>query len=194
MKPLTEMNEAQRAALKIYLDVDSDYKAPSFSVIAESLAEEGIKSSSSSVQRWSKECDFEAYLERHINALIIADEERNRELQELAGEENLKKTLMTLEENAELLHGSHEILKLLIKQISNKAKAKKDISKDDAKLMIQLYNITSAREDRLHDRQAGLDAVDKITKTDLLKQFAGTGVDIEQLSKSQEFTDVEIED
>lgn len=194
MKLLTEMTEAQRAALEIYLEVDADYKAPPFSVIAERLNERGFASSKSSVQRWSKECDFEDYLERHINALVLADEEKNRELLDAAGAENLKKTLMTLEENAELLHGSHGVLKLLVEQVSGRARAGRHISKDDAKLMIQLYNITSAREDRLHDRQAALGAIDKLTKAELLKQFAGTSVDIEALAKDEEFTDLEIED
>jgi len=193
---LTEFSEAQKKALELYLEVDEEYRPPSFTHIAKKLNELGYVGSSSSVQRWSKICDFESYLNRHVNALVLADKEDYKKLEKEAGAENLKKTLMTLEENAELLHGSHGVLKLLVEQIEARAKSGKAISKDDAKLMIQLYNITSTREDRLHDRQAGLDAVDKITKADLLKKFASTGIEFESSQESQsdeEFTDVEIE-
>jgi len=189
---ITEMTEAQRAALEIYLDVDDDYQPPSFASISEQLAKRGLKGSKSTVQRWSKEFDFENHLNRHVNALVLADKEDYENLEREAGAENLKRTLMTLEENAELLHGSHNILKLLIGQITKRAEAGKFITKDDAKLMIQLYNITSAREDRLHDRQAGLDAVDKITKSDLLTQFSQVGIDIEEISNNT--IDVEVEE
>lgn len=194
MKLLTDFTPEQRKALELYLVVDADYKAPSFMQLSSDLLEAGVKVSSSTLQRWSKECNFAKYLEQHVNALVLADEQNNKDLQSAASDKNIKKTLMTLEENAELLHGSHAVLVLLVEQISNRAKAGGKVSKDDAKLMIQLYNITSAREDRLHDRQAALNAVDKITKADLLKQFAGTGVDIEQLAKDADVVDVEIED
>ena len=193
MKPTTEFTDAQKKALELYLHVDSDYKAPSFVQLSVDMVNAGFSASSSTLQRWAKSCDFEAYLEQHINALVASDEEKSKALQAAAGEMNYKKTLMTLEENAELLHGSHAVLKLLVEQISFRAKSGRAITKDDAKLMIQLYNITSAREDRLHDRQAGLDAVDKITKADLLKQFAGTGIDIEQLA-NDDAIDIEIEE
>lgn len=188
---ITQMSEAQIAALELYLEVDEEYKPPAFSVISERLQKKGFKGSKSTVQRWSKECDFETYLNRHVNALILADKDDYERLEKEAGKENLKKTLMTLEENAELLHGSHAVLKILVEQIMTRANAGRSITKDDAKLMIQLYNITSAREDRLHDRQAALDGVDKITKAELLKQFASTGIDLEQISNT---IDVEVEE
>ena len=190
---ITEMSAAQRAALDIYLDVDHDYAPPSFSVISERLTQAGFTASKSTVQRWSKEFKFETHLNRHVNALVLSDKDDYERLEKEAGAENLKKTLMTLEENAELLHGSHGVLKLLVSQISVKAKANKPITDKDAKLMLQLYSITSAREDRLHDRQAGLDAVDKITKAELLKQFAGTNINLEKMA-DDEVTDVEVEE
>jgi len=190
---ITEMSEAQRKALEIYLDVDAAYNPPTFKELSYRLIAAGFSGSDSTVQRWSKMCDFESHLNRHINALMLASKEDYENLEKEAGAENLKKTLMTLEENAELLHGSHGVLKMLVEQIEKRAESGKPITKDDAKLMIQLYNITSSREDRLHDRQAGLDAVDKITKSELLKQFAGTSIDLEQLSQANTI-DVEIEE
>lgn len=190
---ITEFTEAQKAALDIYLDVDAEYKPPSFTLMSQILLTKGHSVSSSTLQRWSKKLDFETHLNRHINALTLASKEDYENLEKEAGAKNLKKTLMTLEENAELLHGSHSVLVLLVQQILDRQKKGFPISKDDAKLMIQLYNITSAREDRLHDRQANLDAVDKITKTELLKQFASTGIDIEALSNENSI-EVEIEE
>jgi len=145
---LTKMSEAQKEALELYLQVDDEYNPPSFNSISIMLQKKGFKGSKSTVQRWSKECDFETHLNRHINALMLADKENYENLEKEAGSENLKKTLMTLEENAELLHGSHAVLKMLVQQITDRAKDGRSISKDDAKLMIQLYNITSAREER----------------------------------------------
>ncbi|MGE4396067.1 MAG: hypothetical protein AB7D34_01280 [Sulfurimonas sp.] len=194
MKILTEMTEAQRAALELYLEVDTDYRAPSFSVIAERLEKKGFSSSKSTVQRWSKECDFEAYLERHVNALIAVDEQNNKDLREAAGDENFKRTLLSLEDNSELTSGSYKGLKLVLQQILKSAESGRNISEKDAKLLIQIYSISSARDDKLLDRQAALTAVDRLTKADLLKQFAGTGVDLEALSEGEEFTDVEIDD
>lgn len=188
---LTKMSGAQQKALEFYLEVDEEYKPPSFSDISQRLIAAGYSGSKSTVQRWSKECNFEHHLNRHVNALMLSDKNDYDRLEKEAGAENLKRTLMTLEENAELLHGSHAVLKLLVDQIMERAAGGRAITKDDAKLMIQLYNITSAREDRLHDRQAGLDAVDKITKTELLKQFASVDVDIEELAET---IDVDIED
>lgn len=189
---ITEMTPAQEKALEIYLDVDVDYNPPTFKELSKRVIEAGFSGSDSTVQRWSKICDFESHLNRHINALTLASKEDYENLEKEAGAENLKKTLTTLEENAELLHGSYEILKMLVSQITKKAQSGRPITKDDAKLMIQLYNITSSRDDKLLDRQANLSAIDKITKSELLKQFAGTDIDLEQLSHDNTI-DVEIE-
>lgn len=190
---ITDMNEAQTKALGLYLEVDSDYNPPSYELIAQLLLASGFSGSSSTVQRWAKKFDFEHHLNRHINALVLADKNNYESLENEAGAENLKRTLMTLEENAELLHGSHQILLSLVAQIQEKVKNKIPLSKDDSKIMLQLYSVTSAREDRLHDRQAGLDAVDRITKTDLLKSFALSGIDLEKLNDGV-VVDLEIED
>ena len=192
-KTLNEASEAQKKALEIFLEVDDDYRAPSFVFIAQKLKELGYKASQSSVQRWSKEFGFEFYLQNHVNSLMLADKEKAQNMQTAAGEENLKRTLMTLEENAELLHGSHKILKLAIEEINAKYDKTNKISKDDVKIMLQLYKVTSEREDRLHDRQAGLEAIDKIGKNDLLKVLAQTGVDIEELQAEAIDVDIEVE-
>ena len=193
MKPVTEMSEAQQKALEFYLDVDDEYRAPSFSEIEKRLKDAGLKGSSSSIQRWSKECDFEAYLEQKVNALIAADEEKGKELAKAAGDENFKRTLLSLEENAELTSGSYNGLKLVLQQILESAGSGRKISKDDAKLLVQIYSISSARDDKILDRQAAMAAVDKMSKSDLLKQFAAVDVDIEALV-DEDITDVEIEE
>ena len=193
MKPLTEFTDAQKVALELYLKVDEDYKPPSFTQLSKDLFECAFNASSSTLQRWAKSCDFEEYLKQHINALILADDKNNADLDTAAGEENFKRTLLSLADNNELVNASFSGLKKYMKQVLEK----ESMSKDEAKLFVQIYSISSGRDDKLLDRKTFLDATDKLTKADLMKELAGTSIDVEEIIKNKDDAldaDLEIED
>lgn len=193
-KLITEMSDAQKVALELYLKVDDDYKPSSYAKLSSEMLACGFQASSSTLQRWAKECDFEYYLNQHINALILADDKRSKDLDTAAGQENFKRTLLSLEDNAELTSGSYKGLKLLLQQILEDANSGKKISKEDAKLLIQIYSISSARDDKLLDRKTYLAGVERLTKADLLSQFSKMNVSVEELEEEALDAEIEMED
>lgn len=179
---LSEMSVEQKAALELFLMVspDNEYKPMSYSEIATALTSKGMKASKSSVGRWAKLFDFEEQLKNHINALLLSNKQAKDDVMTAASSENLKCTLMTLNENNELLHLSHTILKTKLQLISKKYETTQIITLDDAKFVQTIYAATSSREDKLHDRQAGLLAAQLMSKTDLIGSFSDTEVLLEE--------------
>lgn len=181
----------QQAALEIYLDLDEDYKPPKIAAIVDRLAAINIKSSKSSVHRWINDeaLGFKEHLRRTVNTLVAQDEKANQELMEAAGKANVKRTMMTLEENAELVNLGKDILLIKMQMIMAKYEKTAVLSMDDARFAKEVYTITAGREDKLHDRQAGLMAATLLSKDDVLKQLQNTAVEIED----EEFIEGEFE-
>jgi len=193
--PIDELTPEQAAALELYLmvEAENDYKPMSYPQISNALAAKKMIVSKSTIGRWALEFDFKSRLDDHINALVTANEQYRKELSAAAGEENVKKTLMTMEENAELLHKSHDLLNKVLDGISEKHTRKQFVSLDDAKLVLSIYKETAGREDRLHDRQAALRSAELIGKADLLKNFTEVELDLEDPYLEAELQDDELE-
>jgi len=195
MIPIDQLTPEQAAALELYLmvEAENDYKPISYPKISTALEAKGMKVSKSTIGRWALEFDFQSRLEDHINALVISDAQYRKDLSKAAGDENVKKTLMTMEENAELLHKSHDLLNKVLDGISKKHTEKQFVSLDDAKLVLSIYKETAGREDRLHDRQAALRSAELISKSDLLERFTEVELDLEDPYLEAQLHDDELE-
>jgi hypothetical protein len=189
---LTDMTPDQRVALEQYLLVDEDYNPPSFKELSKRMLECGYQVSDSTLQRWSKKFEFEKYLKQQIDALVLADEERSKEIAAAAGDENFKRTLLSLEDNAELTHGAYKGLKVYLKQVNDKVARNEKVTQDEVKILIKIYAIASARDDKLLDRKTYLAGVERLTKSDLLAQLSNTDIDMEESIDVD--IDVEIDD
>ena len=197
MIPIDEFTPQQKATLDLYLmvEAENEYKPMSYTKISAALKLQGIEVGKSTIGRWAANLDFEERLNDHINALVAVDADQRKDLAAAAGDQNAKQTLMTLAENNELLHKSHQLLNHVLDGISDKHVAKGFVTHDDAKLVLSIYKETAGREDRLHDRQAALRSAELIGKADLLKQFGDLDLDIEDAAVIEELEmDIELDE
>ena len=175
------MTELEKRAEVLWLEsatFENDFKALSFEKLRVALKAEGFEVGSSTLARWSEKYAFKSQLQCKILACVSSSDEAGV----VTGsglDAAVKKTLVTVEKNTELIGDSFDILTEYMAQLKIKVQKKIPITNDEAKIVGSIYAMTSAREDKMLDRltNAGRDG----------------GLTAEEAFEAMSITDVEIE-
>lgn len=173
------LDEAQKRALEIYISsatIENDYKPLSLAKIAEQLTNEGFKTSSSALQRWSIKYQFKEHLNTQLQLTIIDDESKTTQERALA--KTVEKRLVDINRNNELTADCYELMELFSQQVANNFDTNGTIKRDDIKIIKDIAVFTGGREDKLLDRIAN-QGDEKITSEELKQQFEDIDVEIE---------------
>ena len=175
----SDMSPLQKRALELYCEsatMFTDYKPFTFAKLVEALEKEGLKASSSSLQRWSKKYNFDEYLKFQIQAVMIADQENP--INEKALTVSVEKNLVDIKRNNELTADCYELMELFAKQVADNFDKHQVIKRDDIKIIKDIAVFTGGREDKLLDRIAEK-GTEKLSSEEMMKEFDAIDVDIE---------------
>lgn len=168
---IKQMTPAQARALEIYLDsatLENDFSPATFEQIENLLKLENLKGSKSTIQRWSKEFNFEAALKAKMNQIVLVSS--GQELQTQAQEESIKKDTVDVIRNQRLISDSYEIMELFVKQVKKTYDETKKISQDNVKIVKDIATLTTNREDKMLDRIAEFgDKDNKLSSDEILE-------------------------
>lgn len=174
-----DMTPIQKRALTIYCEsatLFNDYKPMTYEQVAKELEKENLKTSASSIHRWSKKYNFEEYLQFQIQALMIADEDKSHEQKAITL--SVKRNLVDITRNNELTADCYELMELFTKQVAENYDTHGSIKRDDIKIIKDIAVFTGGREDKLLDRLAGQGS-EKLSSEEIQKEFNEIEVEIE---------------
>lgn len=150
-----QMTQAQARALEIYLDtacLENDFTPATFKEIENILSLDDLKGSKSTIQRWSKDFDFESQLRAKMNQIIISSS--GQELQTQAQTEVLKKDVVDVTRNEALTSDCYNILESFVDQVKKDFTKNERISQDNVKIVKDIAVLTTNRTDKMLDRIA----------------------------------------
>lgn len=173
------MTSTQQIALDKYLEsatLENGYKACTFKQLADDLKKENIQVGKSTLQRWAKKFNFEKHLEKKIQIIIVDEADKTPEQKALA--KTIKKDMVTVEKNSELMSKSYGILERFLDDTIFALDEGKKVSRDDIKIAKDIAVLTSTREDKLLDRLSNSGS-DKVSSDEIIEEFNTIDLDLE---------------
>ncbi len=169
----------QQKALDVYLDsatFENGYKPYTYQQLSDKLKEFDIKVGKSTLQRWASKFNFEKHLENKVQAILVDEADKTPEQKALT--RIIKKDLVTVEKNAELISKGYAILEKFLDDTISAFEDGKKVSKDDIKLAKDITLLTTGREDKMLDRLANTGG-DTLSSEELKEEFEMIELEIE---------------
>lgn len=176
------MDKNQKIALDVWLGTATlfnDFKPISDRDLCVELSHIDVEVSKSTIERWRKKFNFEGHLQNKISASMVNDASTRELIAKSASDAVVEKTIVDIERNGKLSGMAYSILEAKAEMIMLKYEATKIVSDNDAKIAVQIAQLTTGREDRMLDRAAMLDTAKLISKEDILSGFNNLAVDVE---------------
>ena len=176
------MEKNQKAALDLWLGsatLFNDFKPISDRDLCIELAHLDIEVTKSTIQRWREKFDFAGHLQTKISASMVNDADTRELISRSANDGVIEKTIVDIERNGNLSAMAYSILEAKATLIMQKYHETKIVTDKDAKIALQIAQLTTGREDRMLDRAAMLDTAKLISKEDILAGFNSIDVDVE---------------
>lgn len=177
-----KMDNTQQQAFDIYYesaDIDNSFTPISFSQLAVELKKIGLKGSKSSIGRWAVKFGWKDKIAQKVDMTISGDDEVKNLIEVSSQNAATQKTIDDFLSNERLKSDSYTILETQMMKYSTKLKEGSYLSHNEEKFVLKVLEITSAREDKLLDRQALLSATKLTNSDDVLKALENETIDIE---------------
>ena len=176
------MTPDQLKAQELYLNsvsYETDYKPMSLPKLCDVLQNKGIKTSNSALGRWAKKFGWAELVRNIVTSATLGDGEASEIIAKSSLDKNTKKILKDFEANEELKNDAYALLGIQMRHYKKKVENNTPLSLDNTKVVIKILEVTSAREDKLLDRQTLLLAA-KLTKSeDVLASLCDEVIEIE---------------
>jgi hypothetical protein len=176
------MEKNQKIALDLWLGTATlfnDFKPCTDRDLCIELGHLDIEVTKSTIARWREKFDFAGHLQNKISASMVTDATTRELIAKSASDAVIEKTIVDIERNGKLSGLAYSILEAKAEMIMLKYETTKIVSDNDAKIAVQIAQLTTGREDRMLDRAAMLDTAKMISKEDILAGFDSLAVDVE---------------
>lgn len=200
--PQETMNDIQKTARDFWLDgitFENDFKPHSDQKTSEYMKSIGHEVAKTTIFKWRGKFNWDADKEFRIKQLTSEDTTVRNSLGDKIKDDAVRKTIVDLAWNRELLGRGYEILEIKCKLIMKKYNETGKLSNEDVKLAIQITQLVANREDRMLDRKVVASA---LGREDALKAIAAVAGNIafdgegdfdESMVRSGDIIDVKIE-
>jgi len=176
------MDKNQKIALDLWLGTATlfnDFKPCTDRELCIELSHLDIEVTKSTIDRWRKKFNFEGHLQNKISASMVTDSDTRDLIAKSASDAVIEKTIVDIERNGKLSGMAYAILEAKAEMILLKYETTSVVSDNDAKIAVQIAQLTTGREDRMLDRAAMLDTAKLISKDDILAGFGSLSIDVE---------------
>lgn len=176
------MTVQQQTAETLYLEsvsYETDYKPVSLPKLADKLLHKGVKTSTSTLSRWSEKFDWAEKVKAIITSSTINEGEAADIIAKSSLEKSTTKILKDFEANEALKNDAYKILGKQMVHYSEKMERLHSLSLENTKVVIKILEVTSTREDKLLDRQAMLAATKLANSSDVLKALQSEIIEVE---------------
>jgi len=152
----------QEIAKDLYLDsatFENNFKPLSDQKISDQLKALGHDYSKSAVFKWRNKEEWKKALDHNIKLALSQDEDVKGALSNAPDDSSVKQAVVDIDRNRNLMSLGYKVLEAKAVIILKDYQASKKISDADAKLMVQVMQVTGNREDRMLDRSVMRDAL-----------------------------------
>jgi len=190
---MEHLNNTQKRALEIYLSgatIENNFKPPSSRVIAAQLKDENLEGGKTAVATWIKKFDFESKLKIKIKALesqanIIKQQqiEKDKSIEILEDispniSQQAKDIISVMKLNNKVMSDGYFLLDEYLKSVKAEYDKTGKFPKSEIKHISNIVALTSAREDKLLDRESNNPDA-KLTSKQLLEEFNTIDIEVE---------------
>lgn len=175
------MNEIQQRAFEIYLDsatFESDYKPITEEQLAKKLQSEGLKASSSAINRWKAKFNWADALKNKVTLAMSTDKQTKNLLQASSLQSAVKNTKVDIERNNVLIAASYEFFEIEAAEILQRKKNGERISEEERSTMKFVATLSTTRHDKMLDRLA-IVPPDAVSAQDIIDRFKNITLEIE---------------
>lgn len=174
------MSEAQRLAYEIYVEspcVANDWTPITEKALQAKLKEAGFSVGAGSINRWKKKFKWAEALEAKL-AIALASDDSKEIVKSSALKTATKNTQISIETNNTLLNAAYDIAQNELFILREKSNAGA-LEMKDFKKFIELFKLTSERDDRMLDRLANIPRVN-IDASQILNQLEVIDIEVEE--------------
>lgn len=175
------MNEIQQRAFEIYLDsatFESDYKPITEEQLAKKLQSEGLKASSSAINRWKAKFNWADALKNKVTLAMSTDKQTKNLLQASSLQSAVKNTKVDIERNNVLIAASYEFFEIEAAEILQRKKNGERISEEERSTMKFVATLSTTRHDKMLDRLA-IVPPDAVSAQDIIDRFKNITLEVE---------------
>lgn len=175
------MNEIQQRAFEIFLDsanYESDYKPITEEQLAKKLQSEGLKASSSAINRWKAKFNWADALKNKVTLAMSNDKQTKNLLQASSLQSAVKNTKVDIERNNVLIAASYEFFEIEAAEILQRKKNGERISEEERSTMKFIATLSTTRHDKMLDRLA-IVPPDAVSAQDIIDRFKNITLEIE---------------
>ncbi len=174
------MSEAQRLAYEIYVEspcVANDWTPITEKALQAKLKEAGFSVGAGSISRWKKKFKWAQALEAKL-AIALASDDSKEIVKSSALKTATKNTQISIETNNTLLNAAYDIAENELFILREKSNAGA-LEMKDFKKFIELFKLTSERDDRMLDRLANIPRAN-IDASQILNQLEVIDIEVEE--------------
>jgi hypothetical protein len=179
------MPEIVLAALHIWLsgaNINNSFTPLSDEKTAKALSETFAKTppySKTTICRWRAKYNFKAHLENMAATAIASDDDAQKTLEKSANKAIVEKAIDDFAMNREIMANCYAAMKDYTGEIVAALDAKKPVSMERMRLAVEIFKVTSVREDKMFDRQVISEAANRLSKDDALKNLIDAAIVME---------------